>query len=164
MGALAILNVVTGVFVEQATKNAQRDRDLFIQDQLQKRSQYITDVMTIFHEADDDHSGLVTLQEFETHLEDKQVQAFFTSLDIDTTATRRLFRLMDLDGSGAVSPEEFVTGCMCLKGNAKTMDVAALMFAHNRSMKQWEDFMKYVEKQFDAIQGKNSTNLMHANV
>mmetsp|Transcript_13505 Transcript_13505/g.38700 ORF Transcript_13505/g.38700 Transcript_13505/m.38700 type:complete len:112 (+) Transcript_13505:2-337(+) len=38
-----------------------------------------------------------------------------------------MFRLIDLDEDGKVSAQEFVTGCMCLKGGAKTMDVAALL-------------------------------------
>merc|ERR1719362_1662991 len=48
----AVLNVVTGVFVENATKLAGQDRDLMIQDNLNQREEYIEDALTVFHEAD----------------------------------------------------------------------------------------------------------------
>jgi len=129
----AVLNVVTGVFVENATKLAGQDRDLVIQHNLAQREEYIEDALTVFREADTDHSGLVTWEEFQSHLADPRVQAFFSVLELSGTEARRLFRMLDLDRSGTVSPEEFVTGCMCLKGTAKTLDVAALLMEHKQA-------------------------------
>ncbi|CAE7812204.1 CCR3 [Symbiodinium sp. CCMP2456] len=58
--ALAVLNVVTAVFVEYAMKMAADDRDLVIQDTLAKRNKYMQDAMLVFKEADADGSGSIT--------------------------------------------------------------------------------------------------------
>jgi len=140
----AVLNVVTGVFVQSATKIALHDRDLVIQDQLRWQKDYIKAALRIFHEADLDGDGKISRVEFEAHLEDERVQAFFNCLELTGVEARRLFRLLDIDGNGTVDAEEFVTGCMCLKGGAKTMDVAALMLEQGK-------FMDYVHDQFQLL-------------
>eukprot|EP00928_Gymnodinium_smaydae_P051481 TRINITY_DN3502_c1_g1_i1.p1 TRINITY_DN3502_c1_g1~~TRINITY_DN3502_c1_g1_i1.p1 ORF type:complete len:586 (+),score=107.85 TRINITY_DN3502_c1_g1_i1:64-1821(+) len=155
----AVLNVVTGVFVENATKNAQRDRELAIQEKLQHRQTYIKDVLSVFTEADSDNSGQVTWEEFQEHLQDKRVQAFFSYLELDTVAARRLFRLMDLDQSGAISAEEFVTGCMCLKGGAKTIDVAAVFFEFSKMQAAMEKQLSGLNRRMAALAASSSISV-----
>merc|ERR1712242_113048 len=101
-------------------------------EQSQHRTKYIKEALTVFHDADKDHSGMVTFDEFEQHLLDPRVQAFFQCIELDPVEARRLFRLLDVDGNKEVDADEFVAGCMCLKGHAKTMDVAALLMEVRR--------------------------------
>eukprot|EP00439_Symbiodinium_sp_Y106_P049290 s2896_g6.t1 len=167
--ALAVLNVVTAVFVEYAMKMAADDRDLVIQDTLAKRNKYMqdsgsysrelpcwhhrrakvfrsfVDAMLVFKEADADGSGSITYKEFLDHVEDERVQAFLNSMELDGIEAIRLFKLLDLDGSGSVEPDEFVHGCMCLKGMAKTMDLAILLREQRKAMQTWGSFMSYVD-------------------
>ncbi|CAE7873414.1 CCR3, partial [Symbiodinium sp. KB8] len=143
--ALAVLNVVTAVFVEYAMKMAADDRDLVIQDTLAKRNKYMQDAMLVFKEADADGSGSITYKEFLDHVEDERVQAFLNSMELDGIEAIRLFKLLDLDGSGSVEPDEFVHGCMCLKGMAKTMDLAILLREQRKAMQTWGSFMSYVD-------------------
>jgi len=141
----AVLNVVTGIFVENANKMTLRDRDLVIQDIQVRKGQYINDTLDVFHEADRDGSGALTFEEFESHLSDPRVQAFFMSLELEAIEARRLFRLLDIDETGSVDAEEFVVGCMCLKGGAKTMDVAALFMEVRRVAKTIARILDRVE-------------------
>ncbi|CAE7342568.1 CCR3 [Symbiodinium natans] len=143
--ALAVLNVVTAVFVEYAMKMAADDRDLVIQDTLARRNKYMKDAMLVFKEADADGSGSITFKEFLDHVEDERVQAFLNSMELDGIEAIRLFKLLDLDGSGSVEPDEFVHGCMCLKGMAKTIDLAILLREQKKAMQRWSSFMSYVD-------------------
>eukprot|EP00428_Durinskia_dybowskii_P022183 CAMPEP_0170204494 /NCGR_PEP_ID=MMETSP0116_2-20130129/1775_1 /TAXON_ID=400756 /ORGANISM="Durinskia baltica, Strain CSIRO CS-38" /LENGTH=421 /DNA_ID=CAMNT_0010454853 /DNA_START=101 /DNA_END=1364 /DNA_ORIENTATION=+ len=125
--ALAMLNVITGFFVrrDELGWNCMQALD--------KRVKYKDDAMRVFQEADKDQDGFVTLDELEDFMQDPRWQCFFgDELEIDGTSVRRLFRVLDLNGDGKLSPEEFVTGCMCSKGFAKAIDIAALLFEVNR--------------------------------
>merc|ERR1719443_1001542 len=92
---VAMLNVVTGIFVESATKTALHDRNTVIQDQMNAQNSYVEDVREIFSEADIDGSGTVTWSEFEGILEDERVVAFLNTMEIDPSEARGLFHLLD---------------------------------------------------------------------
>jgi len=148
--SFAVLNVVTGVFVENAMKIALRDRDLQTQIQLEQRKKIMERLLSVFNEADKNRDGTITWDDFETHIGDPKVQAFFNHLELGGADAGRLFRLLDRNGNGRVDAEEFVTGCLVLRGGAKTMDVAAVML-------EQQIFMEYFAEQLDflreAVQG-----------
>merc|ERR1719235_3104707 len=89
----ALLNVVTGLFVEKALASALDDRDAVIQEQLAREESYANEVRRCFHEADEDGSGTISWNEFNAHLGDPRVQAYFKTLDIDAPEIRGLFKL-----------------------------------------------------------------------
>jgi len=152
----AVLNVVTGVFVEQATKTAMRDRDIMIQDEIAKEKSYVQDVRRVFDEADAAKTGSINREQFEEHLGDKRVKAFFGALEIEASEARGLFRLLDMDNSGTVDRDEFVRGCLRLKGNARGVDIATLMFENKRMYKKWRTFLvSFDEKLKEMLESEN---------
>jgi Ca2+-binding EF-hand superfamily protein len=142
--SFAVLNVVTGVFVENAMKIALRDRDLQVQVQLEQRKKIMERLLSVFNEADNDRDGTISWDDFEAHIGDPKVQAFFSHLELGGADAGRLFRLLDRNGNGKVDAEEFVTGCLILRGGAKTMDVAAVML-------EQQIFMEYFAEQLDYL-------------
>jgi hypothetical protein len=62
-----------------------------------------------------------------------------------------LFDLLDIDCSGSLSVDEFLLGCMRLKGHAKSVDIASIMVENKRMMQWWGGFGKYVVKQFEHL-------------
>ena len=56
------------------------------------------------------------------------MQAFLSGLDIDITDARIVFTLLDVDGNGGLTVEEFVDGALKLKGPAKGIDMLSMMF------------------------------------
>eukprot|EP00929_Paragymnodinium_shiwhaense_P025860 TRINITY_DN15540_c0_g1_i1.p1 TRINITY_DN15540_c0_g1~~TRINITY_DN15540_c0_g1_i1.p1 ORF type:complete len:448 (+),score=69.31 TRINITY_DN15540_c0_g1_i1:187-1530(+) len=124
----AMLNVITGFFCEDAAATAAKDKSDAILQQLKDKDSYLKQFKTVFREIDTDKSGYMTLDELHEHIEDEGLQAYFTHLEIDVRTAWEIFRLLDVDGSGTVSIEEFVFGCMKLRGYAKTLDVASINY------------------------------------
>eukprot|EP00747_Dinoflagellata_sp_TGD_P209219 gnl/TRDRNA2_/TRDRNA2_82627_c0_seq1.p1 gnl/TRDRNA2_/TRDRNA2_82627_c0~~gnl/TRDRNA2_/TRDRNA2_82627_c0_seq1.p1 ORF type:complete len:598 (+),score=101.70 gnl/TRDRNA2_/TRDRNA2_82627_c0_seq1:77-1870(+) len=123
-----ILNVITGIFVTGTYEISQLDKDLVIQAEMHKEDSYIYGLRMAFKDCDVSGDDMLTWEEFQKQIQDRKVMAYFRTLGIDGTEAAGLFKLLDLDGSGAVGINEFVMGCMRLKGGAKTVDVATLMY------------------------------------
>jgi hypothetical protein len=130
--AFGVLNVVTSIFVDSAYQVSQRDRDLVIQSELARNQVYANDIKSFFYEADKDSSGNLSWEEFEAHLQDERVKAYFASLELDVSQARALFMLLDVDETDEVGIDEFVGGCMRLKGDAKSIDVNMLLYENRR--------------------------------
>jgi hypothetical protein len=132
---LAMMNVVTGVFVESALATARDAKDIDLARQLRE----------IFRKSDEDHGGNISWEKFESHLEDNTMTAVFNAIDVDQSAARALFELIDIDGVGVINQDEFILGCLRLKGQAKAMDLATLMYDTKRLAKSLEEHMHFVE-------------------
>lgn len=114
---LALLNVVTGVFVEAALKSAKEDRDSYM----------LHHVRDLFMVADQDGEGTLDWGEFEGQLEAEAMQEFFKSIDVDISEAKAIFHLLDVDDSGRIDLEEFLNGCLGLHGPAQAIHLATLM-------------------------------------
>lgn len=122
----AVLNVVTGIFCQSAIETAQQNEDLMVQAQIAQRELYVKRIQRLFQDIDEDGSGIVTLHELESRINDDAVQAVFASMDIDTSDAWMLFKLLDSDEGNELDIEEFVMGLMKLKGNAKRADLVEI--------------------------------------
>lgn len=52
------------------------------------------------------------------------------SLGLDTNSIAKIYDLLDADGSGSVDLDEFVTGCIAFRGEAKAVDINILQAEH----------------------------------
>ncbi|CAK9001599.1 unnamed protein product [Durusdinium trenchii] len=122
----AVLNVMTGVFCQRATELAERDKEAQLM-AMQIETEHIMDeARRLFRSFDVVRQGSLTLMEVELMLQDEDVKAALAALDLVVYDPWRFFRLLDLNGNGAVTEEEFVEGCLRLRGPARTFDVASL--------------------------------------
>merc|ERR1712176_366643 len=131
------------VMVERMQTNAQESRDM-TSSVLQHTEQALLKSMgEEFNEADLDGNGELEYDEFRKLIRTPSLQYKFRLLGIQCDEAESLFELMDADKSGAVSPEEFVTGLQKLKGVAKGQDLVQLIcFAQKQCLKA----TRYVEK------------------
>jgi hypothetical protein len=114
---LAMLNVVTGVFVDSVLHCAKIDKDLFV----------LNNVREMFLLVDGGWSGQMTWDIFQEHLDTPAMKEYFKAVDVHVSEARGLFKLLDLDNSDSIDAEEFLAGCMRLRGPAKALDQALLM-------------------------------------
>jgi len=139
---LAMMNVVTGVFVESVLESAKRDKELFL----------INNVKELFQELDGGMSAVMSEEMFRSKITSSQMQEAFKAINVDPSEAHRLFQLIDLDSSGGVSAEEFLSGCLRLRGPAKALDLSLLY----RRIQEIESTLSHV---CDALLKRMSTDL-----
>merc|ERR1719223_2064720 len=142
-----VLNIVVATFVDSVSVISKRDRDLVTYNELEKNRQYYADIKRFFNEADVTKIGNLTWEEFKDYLQDENVQAYFQSFQLDVTQAKTLFRLLDSDGSNDVNIEEFVEGCMRMRGQARSIDVHQLLYESQEVMRRQAEFMRNIEAQ-----------------
>eukprot|EP00928_Gymnodinium_smaydae_P046315 TRINITY_DN3084_c0_g3_i1.p1 TRINITY_DN3084_c0_g3~~TRINITY_DN3084_c0_g3_i1.p1 ORF type:complete len:555 (-),score=85.20 TRINITY_DN3084_c0_g3_i1:280-1944(-) len=118
---LCVMNVLTGMFCQSAIDTAASDRENVIQLQLQEKHRFVDTLQQMFAEMSDGEEGKLKQWHFEKHLERDHMQALLRSLEIEVRDAITLFELLDTNGSGEVDVEEFVTGCITLRGGAKAV-------------------------------------------
>lgn len=120
----AVLNVVTGIFVETAMIASQKDMDNVLLEEMASYKDHMNELQNIFRAVDSDGSGTITWEEFEEHVQNEKVRAYFRKLGLELHDPHQLFTLLDFDGDGEMCCEEFVEGFTQLKGQAKSLDLA----------------------------------------
>lgn len=148
---IGVLNVLTSVFVERANELNRLDRDLVIQSEMVSHEAFINEMKAIFQEVDSASQGKITWQDFHLYLQNEQVQAYFATQQLDTSDARELFHLLDVDENEEVTIEEFVMGCMRLRGQAKSSDVATLLRDHRKTSQKNMRVMRKIESKLGAI-------------
>lgn len=138
---LAMMNVVTGVFVESALGSAREDRE----------REVIHAVRKIFNMGDANKNGVLSWQEFAGTLEDPSNARYFATIGINAQEARGLFNLLDADDSGSISVQEFIQGCLRLRGQAKAIDMATLIYMTKRMVFWLQDRLEFVEVSLEKI-------------
>jgi hypothetical protein len=111
----AVLNVLTGVFVNSATTAATSEKERRILGTLRK----------MFYDVDIDQSGNLTHGEFVALLKHKDIGVCLQTLNIHPSQADHLYKLIDADRSGVVSIDEFVEGVFRLQGTLRAVDFAS---------------------------------------
>jgi len=118
-----MLNVLTGVFVDRASELSHMDRDLVIESQKRKVREICMDLKKIFDEIDVDHTGFITWKEFKQYSHREDVLRYMAIMDMNIEEARELFHMFDIEGTGNISIDNFIEGCMRVKGHARNLDV-----------------------------------------
>merc|ERR1712151_1418373 len=89
-----ICNTLTSLFVEATIVNANKDEKMVIQLELERKQEYVKRLQIFFDTIDDDASGEVTFEEFEKHVDDPNMVAFASSLEIEMDDAKQFFRIL----------------------------------------------------------------------
>lgn len=147
----AFMNVMTGFICEQAFATVQRDKEMAVEAQVRHKEVYTQKFAELFGTMDHFDTGELTVDELEKHIEDDTVKAYFEHLDLDIDKAWDIFRLLDIDENGTVSMQEFVVGCLKLRGQARSMDLAIIGYDFQRVAEKLSEFMEFVEQQLTQI-------------
>merc|ERR1712083_73789 len=108
-----------------------------------------------FSSIDEDGSGSITYDQFAKNANDPEVHAFAEALDIELLDLKQFFGVLSANNKRPVNLENFVIGCIKLKGMSKSMDLMDLIYSQQQAFtehrKQMENFEKYVNIEFVAI-------------
>jgi len=111
--ALCMMNVVTGIFVEAVLRNAKED----------KESHVVGNVREMFNDIEDE----MDLETFLQKMENPMMEEFLQEVGVSKEEVEGLFILLDGDESGTLSPDEFLAGCLKLRGSARCLEMAVMM-------------------------------------
>ncbi|CAE7378844.1 unnamed protein product, partial [Symbiodinium pilosum] len=100
---VGLFNVVTGVFVDSAV--CTRTEDEIVQGYLDEMRSMTESIKGFLKKADKDASGTLTYEEFQAHMANPVVKAYFSGLDIDPDETKIIFTLLDSDCNGDIDIE-----------------------------------------------------------
>eukprot|EP00931_Biecheleriopsis_adriatica_P063991 TRINITY_DN38864_c0_g1_i1.p1 TRINITY_DN38864_c0_g1~~TRINITY_DN38864_c0_g1_i1.p1 ORF type:complete len:795 (+),score=166.88 TRINITY_DN38864_c0_g1_i1:107-2491(+) len=138
---LAMLNVITGVFVESAMASAKEEYNLDMVSRLRE----VVAAMELGEES------RMTWEQFESQLNNPTIDAYFKSLDLSLSEAMSLFMLLDVDDEGSIDKDEFVAGCCRIHGYAKAVDLTALMCQVTMMHRQWLNHALWVEDTLYAL-------------
>ncbi|OLP87019.1 Cation channel sperm-associated protein 1 [Symbiodinium microadriaticum] len=110
----------------RSPQGAEKDHELVLQNVIADKAKYLRAVRRLFSELDQDDNVGVTKAEFEAATNDPSLRAVFDALEINAADAWALFTQLDSDGDNDVSAEEFLEGCMLLKGPARSVDVMSI--------------------------------------
>eukprot|EP00931_Biecheleriopsis_adriatica_P114175 TRINITY_DN8966_c0_g1_i1.p1 TRINITY_DN8966_c0_g1~~TRINITY_DN8966_c0_g1_i1.p1 ORF type:complete len:650 (+),score=82.71 TRINITY_DN8966_c0_g1_i1:73-2022(+) len=151
IGYFAVLNVVTGLFCQNAIETAALDKDMAVMEQMSITQAAVKKAHELFAEIDEDASGYITVHEFEQKLKDESMVAYLASFDINVQDAWTLFKLVDIDMSGCIDLDEFVTGCMSLRGPATAIQIAKVNYDNKMSRKTLEESVCFMYASLDAL-------------
>merc|ERR1712232_490076 len=117
-----VMNVIIGIFCHNAMEAFETDKEKVVEARLKAKKTYVDSLVDLFHEFDEDGSNQISKQEFEQGLGQPRMQAVLKTLDIEKRDATALFDML-ADASGDVNLEDFVTGCINLRGTANAIQV-----------------------------------------
>jgi len=122
----AITRIITALFLKDTLVAAAQDADMMVEETLQKKKAYANKLNELFRVFDTTGDGTISLEEFESLLERKQVLGYLSLLELEVHEVMSLFRLLDVNRDGVISHQEFTRGIMLMRGQARSMDVIRL--------------------------------------
>jgi len=135
MMVLAALNIITGIFVNDALELTKADHDVMVQARVAQTAQNLIHLQNLFRSMDKDQSDTITLVEFQEGLRRESVRVEFSKVGIEVPDADAFFCLLDTDGSNQLEIDEFVMGCLRLRGTANAV-------AYESAMQRMEVMLK----------------------
>jgi len=133
---LAMLNVVTGVFVDSAVQSSTKDQE----------DDFVLRMRELYNKTNLNGDGRLTWGAFELQLQKQDVAEYFQNVGINVSEAKSLFELLDVHDSGEIDADEFVMGCLRLRGPAKSVDLVTLMYDNKRMLgKLHEDVLRLLQ-------------------
>mmetsp|Transcript_3256 Transcript_3256/g.6408 ORF Transcript_3256/g.6408 Transcript_3256/m.6408 type:complete len:906 (+) Transcript_3256:104-2821(+) len=145
----AVLNVVTGMVVDNAMKVSAKDESSVCAE-LNDLEEVIQFRQILAESNSCDMAGFITLQEFIEQLQTEVGREFMRVLEMDEEACKHVFKMIDIERSLKVDQNELINGC--LHGNSNMeVELSNLVLECKKSMHQQAVFMDYMQSRMDEV-------------
>mmetsp|Transcript_45134 Transcript_45134/g.125178 ORF Transcript_45134/g.125178 Transcript_45134/m.125178 type:complete len:627 (+) Transcript_45134:89-1969(+) len=141
--AFSVMNVVTGLFVQQAMRMAQEENDIYMAESIKN----------IFGMST---SRSITCEDFRKKVERDDMQEYLKAISVDPSEGDHIFQLLDFDGSGEIDEDEAVDGLFRLRGNATALELSMLRRDIARAQAHFSEQQDKIWKLLTEIKDKSS--------
>lgn len=150
---IALLNIVTGVFVENAMKLGQPELAALAFEQRKRDLADAASLREVFERIDLDGSGTISCKEFNERVQhDERVKARLSVLGLDIKDTSMFFdMLMDVGHDIEIDIDFFVDACLKMKGTASSIDLQGVAFEAKVIHQNLRHFEKETREMFKAV-------------
>eukprot|EP00439_Symbiodinium_sp_Y106_P053568 s540_g7.t1 len=91
------------------------------------KEKHVGKVRELFSKFGAASEGGITFAMLQERLGDPAVREYLETLGLDISDAWSFFKLLDMDGGGSVEIEEFLMGCLRLRGAARAIDVSKII-------------------------------------
>jgi len=151
---LSVANIIAGVFVSDAIEFAKCDREITLRGQMLEARQNMNDLHSLWCVLDVHQQQSLTRQQFHDQMRRPAVKQCCAKCNLDSSNVDALFNLIDVHHAGAVDMEEFIVGCMRVKGMSSEVDTGITVQETNTLTKHMNHAMKTLQTQVTTVQGE----------
>jgi len=151
-----LLNVLVGIFVQEASELTKWDKDFVVDAFVQKRKEQQKEICDLFDSMDLDQTGKITFQEMAKALQKDNIAAYFQHLEVDIQKVEVLFHVLDSNGDGAIQKDEFLAGLRKLHGHANATDVADMILEEQKMNRKLDTMGTIICQRIDSLQERIS--------
>jgi len=144
--SFGMLNLVAGLVVEATFRIATQDKARLLRMQEKRRRTVFSQLRLIFKDADTDQSGKLSKEEVRAVIAKPEIYQKLKTINFPVEEPERMFTLLDYADTGELTIGEFVTGCIRVRGMAKSKDLLNAQVAINHLGKYLNIFDVEMEK------------------
>lgn len=146
ISSFGLLNVVVGVVVESTLSTSEKDDNKIKRAQERDRQRVFDHLREIFEGADEDGSGTLTLGEVQKAISKPEIYNKLKMIEFPVEDPKQIFMLLDYDNTCELSIDEFISGCIRMKGTAKSKDLLAAQVAVDTMKRHYKFFEKEMKE------------------
>jgi hypothetical protein len=125
---IAILNIILGIFVDDAMKSMESTKEEAIIEHLEEEMEIAANIESLCRDVDTTKSGSISKQEFKVALSKGSMQAYLDLVGLKAHNLHHYFNALSEKGEGGeVDISEFVKGCMSMRGQASAYDMNVVL-------------------------------------
>jgi hypothetical protein len=144
---IAFLNILTGLFVENAMKLAQPERDALALEDRKHSMEMAERLKSVCARFENDGDGMIELDEFVEMMKDEGILAQLRVLGIDVKDSYVFFKMLeDATHDSKVSIDDLVNGCLRMSGPASSFDLQRTLYENKARHTQQRKALKDLQK------------------
>jgi len=141
---IGLLNILVGIFVQEANELSKWDEDLVVDAFVHRRKEQTEEIFSLFDRVDVNRTGHISFDMLSRAMQNDAIAAYFEHLDVEPIKVEVLFGMLDINGDGKITKEEFLEGLSKLHGSASATGVATVLVEEKRMNTKLEEIETHI--------------------